>query len=118
MREEELRLQVDLEGLLLHPLCGLPPSVRVAERGVAHGRGRVRQAGDSRVALGAFCCRTGLPDAGGSSLLVEAVGLREVGTARRLGAQHSAQGQVAHAGVAGAAGAATLRRWSFGFSFW
>lgn len=118
MGEEELRLQVELERLLLHPLYRLPPCVRVAERGVAHGRGRVRLAGDSRVALAAFCCRTGLPDAGGSSLLVEAVGLREVGTAHRLGAQHSTQGQVAHAGVAGSAGAATLRSCTFGFSFW
>lgn len=52
----------------------------------------MRLAGDSGVALGAVSCRTGLPDAWGSSLLVEAVGLREVGTAHRLGAQHSTQG--------------------------
>ncbi len=108
MGEEELRLQVELERLLFHPLCRLPPSVRVAKRGVAHGRGRVRLAGDSRVALAAFCSRAGLFAAGGSSLFVEAVGLREVGAADRLGAQNSTQGQVAHAGVAGSAEAAAF----------
>lgn len=81
MREEELRLQVHPERLLFDPLCGLPPSVRVAERGVAHGRGRVRVAGDSRVALAAFDCGTGPPRAGGVGLFVEAVGLGEVGAA-------------------------------------
>lgn len=43
------------------PLCGLPPSVGVAERGVAHGRGWVRLAGHSRVALAALGCGTATP---------------------------------------------------------
>lgn len=111
--EEELRLQVELERLVPHPLRGLPPGVRVAERGVAHCRGRVRLAGDSRVALAALRSRAGLPDAGGGSLSVEAEELRGVGAADRAGAQHSALGQVAHSGVAGSAGAAGS--WTFGF---
>lgn len=57
MGEEEFRLQIQLEHLLLHPLCRLPPGVREAERGVAHGGGRVRLAGDGGVALAAFCWR-------------------------------------------------------------
>lgn len=119
MGEEELRLQVELERFLLHPLCGLPPSVWVAERRVAHGRGRVRLDGDSRVALAAFCCRAGLPATGRSRLSEDAVGRRGVGAADRLGAQHSALGQVAHAGVAGSSGAAALHSRAFGFRrFW
>lgn len=118
MREEELRLQVHLERLVLHALCRLPPSVRIAERRAAHGRRRVRLAWDSRVALAAFYCRAGLLDAGVSCLLVEAVGLREVGATHRLGAQYSAQGQVAHARVAGSTGAAALHSCALGCNFW
>lgn len=78
----------------------------------------MRQAGDGRVALAALRRRAGLPDARRCGLSVEAVGLREVGTAHRAGAQRSAQGQVAHAGVAGSAGAAALRSWRSGFRVW
>lgn len=116
MGEEELRLQVELERLLLHPLGGLPPGVWVAERGVAHGGGGMRLARDGRVALAAFGCGAGFSHAGCSSLFVEAVVLRGgVGTADGLGAQHSAVSQVAHSGVAGSAGAAALRSWTFAF---
>lgn len=108
MGEEELRFQVQLESLLLHPLCRLPPGVRVAERGVAHGRWRVRLAGDGRVAPAACCRRAGLPAAGGRSLFVEAEGLRGVEAANRQGAGYSAQGQVAHAGVAGSSSTAVI----------
>lgn len=78
----------------------------------------MRQAGDGRVALAALRSRAGLPDARRSGLSVEAVRLREVGTAHRAGAQRSAQSQVAHAGVAGSAGAAALRSWRFDFHVW
>lgn len=88
--EEELGLQVQLEHLLLHPLRRLPPCVRGAERGVAHGRGRVRLTGDGRTALAAFCRRARLLTAGGRHVFVEAEGLRGVGPADRLCAQYSA----------------------------
>lgn len=110
--EEELRLQVHPEGLFFHPLCGLPPSVGVAERGVAHGRRRVRLAGHSGVALATFCCGTSPPQAGVSSLFVEAEGLGEVGAAHWLGADNSAQSQVAHARVAGSTRATVLLIWT------
>lgn len=119
MGEEELSLQVQLERLLLHPLRRLPPGVGVAEGGVAHGGGRVRLAGDGGAALAAFCRRAGFPSAGGGCLFVEAVGLRGVGAADRLGAQHSALGQVTHAGVAGSAEAGALHTWVFALRrFW
>lgn len=108
MGKEELSLQVQLELLLLHPLRRLPPCVGVAERGVAHGRGRVRLTGDGRAALGAFSPRAGLLTAGRRHLFVEAEGLRGVGPAHRLGSQHSALGQITHLGVTGSAETAAL----------
>lgn len=68
-------------------------------------------AGDSRVALAAFDWGTGPPRAGGVGLFVEAVGLGEVGAAHRVGAENSAQSQVAHARVAGSSRATVLRIW-------
>lgn len=109
MGEEELRLQIQLERLLLYPLRRLPPGVRVAERGVAHGRWRVLLAGDGRVTPAARCRRARPPAAaGGGGLSVEAEGLRGVEAAHRPSAQHSTQGQVAHAGVAGSSRAAVI----------
>lgn len=101
--EEELRLQVQLERLLARTPRGLPPGVGVAEGGVAHGGGRVRLAGDGGAAPAALRGGAGLPAAGGRALFVEAVRLRGVEAAHRPGAEHSALGQVAHAGVAGSA---------------
>lgn len=109
MGEEELGLQVQPERLPLRPPGRLPPGVRVAERAVAHGRRRVRLAGDGGVALAALGRRAGLSPAGRSALLVETIVLGGVGAAHRPGAQHSAPGQVAHAGVAGSARAAAAR---------
>lgn len=117
VREEELGLQVELQRLLLHALRRLPPGVRVAEGRVAHGRGRVRLARHGRVALGALCGGARLPNARRCRVFVEAELLREVGTAHRPGAERPAQGQVAHAGVAGSAAAAVvLRKDGFGFN--
>lgn len=114
--EEELGLQVEPERLLLHPFRRLPPGVRVAEGRVAHGRGRVRLARHGRVALAALGDRARLPNARRCRVFVEAELLRQVGTAHRLGAERPAQGQVAHAWVAGSAAAAVLRKEGFGLN--
>lgn len=113
--EQELCLQVQLQHLLLHTLRGLPPGVREAERGVAHGRGRVRLAGDGCVALAALRCSAELPAAArGKSLFVEAIGFRWVGATHGLSGHHSAHSQVTHGWVAGVPRAAALHRWTFG----
>lgn len=111
--EEELGLQVEAERLLLHPLRRLPPSVRVAEGRVAHGRGRVRLAWHGRVALAALCGFARLPSTRRCRVFVEAELLRQVGTASRLRAERPAQGQVAHARVACSAAASVLRKEGF-----
>lgn len=113
--EEKLSLQVQLECLLLHPLRRLPPSLGVAERRVAHGRRRMRLAGDGSVALATFWCRAGLLTAGGSSLPVGAVGLGDIGAADRQGGEHSALCQVTHTRVTGTSGAAVIHSWTFEF---
>lgn len=112
--EEELGLQVQPQCLLLHPLRRLPPGVRVAEGRVAHGRGWMRLAWHGRVALAALCSRARLPNARHWSLFVEAELLCQVGTAHRVGAERPAQGQVAHAWVAGSPAATVLRKEGFG----
>lgn len=54
------------------------------------------------------------PQTRGSSLLVGAEGLGEVGAAHRPGAENSAQSQGAHARVADSSAAAVLRIWTAG----
>lgn len=117
MSEEKLGLQVQPECLLLllQPLSRLPPGVRVAERGVAHSRGRVRLCGVGGVAAGASSRGAGLLAAGPGRLFKEAKALRRVGAADGLRVEHSAHSQVTDAGVAGSVKAAAVSTWALHF---
>lgn len=115
MSKEEPGLQIQLERLLLHPFSRLPPGVRIAERGVAHGRSVVRLAGLGSVAAGAFSCRAGLLAVGLCGLFKEAKALRRVGATDGLRVEHSAQSQVTDARVAGSVKATALWTWTLHF---
>lgn len=99
MREVELRLQVQLHSLRLHPSSRLPPGVRVTEGGVGHGPGQMGQVGQAGVAFGALGGAAGQVGVG---VGVEAVELAAVVATDGLRQHPATQGEVPHAGVAGA----------------
>ncbi len=100
MCEVELRLQVQLHRLRLHPFSRLPPGVGVTEGGVGHGPGQVGQEGQACVAFGALGGAAGQVDVG---VGVGAVELGAVVAADGLCQDAATQGQVTHARVAGPA---------------